>query len=328
MSSLESTNAISTFGTIDYSNIPKEGLSRLQVSGTQVVNEYGQRVYLKGVNFPHIFWWGKGRATSAQAQYMSEWGSNICQITFNRYGEWLTNSDYRATIDDIIEWNTQNKIYTCLLNVENGAYYDWSSLSDADWDDWRDTWVNVATRYAGSTNVFYNLMDEPTGLTHQKYRNEMRDTIDAIRAIDPNMMIVVNALWGASDSWLEFSFETDYPLERSNILYDGHSFIIDGSSWWVTNHSKANIRDWLVSREWKWMKDNGRAVWCGSFGYVNTVGIGPTWSANWMEVINEDGYNGFAAWSWNTAWDDFEILQDWKGNPSVSGSILQEYLTS
>lgn len=278
----------------------------------------GTQVWLRGVNFAqYIFDWQE-RASQQQANYMGQWGVSSVMLVFHD-----TTSFSSGLIDNIIEWNAQNGIYTILLYQLDGAMYDYSGWTSTDWTNFRSVWTTIATRYQGSTNVLYALMDEPTGLTYQKYSDEMRATIDAIRAIDSDVIIVLDAENPTGGGWpLNFQFELQNPINRANVIFSIHDFAMLA---YGKDPSKEAIRNWFGTQGVYDVLAQNKPVWLGSFAYDEPLTLGSLWFRNIIEVAIEDGFCGFSSWEWKTALP-MRLLADWNGNPSEMGKILQEYL--
>jgi len=313
-------------------------ISRLRVEGTQIKDQFGRRVYLKGVNFMSDFWWYEGRGTEQQFVYMKNWGVNVVRIVIECWEieqGLMNNPSFLTRLDNMISWAEKYGMYVVLDgwhlsgSTANGVYrHDTAKYMVDKWDDWIKQWKTLATRYKGRTNILYDLLNEPLQLgTYENYQTKMRQAIDTIRAIDPDVVIIVEEMSIGSWDKMGFHFEQTNPIDRPNVIFSGHRY---GSQ--PSGHqdipTKEAIRSSLSVRKWDWMLKNNRAVWIGEFGAYNNDGLSATeqtWLRNFMTVLNEDGYSGYAAWQWgDRGW--YYLLADWNGNPSDYGKIVQEFL--
>jgi hypothetical protein len=271
---------------------------------------------LKGVNFPEGLWWTQGYGGPDQILYMKEWGCTVVRLT--TFPDRPDPAKW-PVLDEMVQTALANGI-TCVVN----AHYwvdglpNFSQFTEAQWMALHDHLRFLTTRYP-NPNVYINVLNEPMGLSGAQYQSKMRELIDVVRAVDPNKTIVVDAQCISGEwQWLK---EETFPIERNNIILSPHWYFDAAQS-----PSKADIR-WISNNNgWKWAIDNGRKVWLGEFNYIMGLSDGPTWMRNFMEVCEEDGWLGFAAWHWAERWG-YELLLDWNGTPSENGSVLMEGLT-
>lgn len=315
------TTNISSFGTV------AKGLSRLHTDGNLIKNEAGNIVELRGVDIPYMIWSPArhDKMSLQQFEYMRQWGVNVVRIVVNRrVAPFPESPAVLDRLDDMVLNWTENKGIYAVINAHWGA----TDVADPDWDWdlWRTFWIDMATRYQGVTQVMYDLMNEPQNMSPELNQQKMREMIDAIRAIDPDVIIIVEAI--SENSWYDIAlnFEQTYPISRTNIIFSPHAFYWNNTK----ATTKTSIRNWAVNKGLVWARDNGRPVWTGEVNWdMRFDGTnGPTWFRNFLEVMIEDGYNGFASWGWETqaTQSKYFLLADWNGNPSEMGSILQEYL--
>jgi len=339
---LQSGKSIPSYGTVDYSTTEQQSISRLRVEGTQIKDQSGRRVYLKGVNFQCGQWWNQGYGTEQQFIYMKNWGVNVVRINIEAWAieqGYLDNPDFMAKLDNMISWAQKHRIYVVLDGQHNsgtdpeGRYrYNVDWWDNAKWNAWIDRWKMYATRYKGKINIIYDLLNEPLKVSSNEfYQSKMRQCIDAIRAIDPEVMIIVEEMSTTSWEGMGFHFEQTNPINRPNIVFSGHLYPHE------TDPTRQAIRSKMSAKKWDWMVQNNRAVWIGEFG-VNARIEGESgayvspeteqWLRNFMQILNEDGYSGYTAWRWGAKEEvpRHHLLADWNGNPSEYGKILQEFL--
>jgi len=318
----------------------QNSISRLRVEGTQIKDQFGRRVYLKGVNFQTEQWYNQGYGAEQQFIYMKNWGVNVVRINIEAWAieaGYLNRSDFWALLDNMISWAEKHGIYVVLDGQHNsgtdpqGHYrYEVDWWTDAMWNAWIERWKTYATRYRGRINTLYDLLNEPLKVpSNEFYQTKMRQCIDAIRAIDSQVPIIVEEMSVVSWEGMGFSFEQTNLIDRPNIFFSGHLYAHESGS------TKDAIRSKMSAKKWDWMLKNNRAVWIGEFGpdITKTASTTPNWPnpdwlINFMQVLNEDGYSGYTAWRWSTSEREgyCYLLADWNGNPSDYGKIVQEFL--
>lgn len=318
------TTSVTSFGIV------ATGLSRLHTEGKFIKNEFGRTVFLVGVDFPHFIWAPqiKDRASEQQFEYMRQWEINVVRITISP-SYWNQSESYRTKLDDIIGWAENNDIYSAL----NAHYFgDTTDIMNPEfsWSEWLDFWIKITNRYKGRVSVLYDLMNEPFNISPETHQLKMLEAVDAIRSIDQNVSIIMEEI--SEESWMDvaLNYEQTHPINRTNIIFSQHRFYWNNSR----STTKESIRSLAEQRDWKWCLDNNRPVWTGEVNYDQSLNgtNGQTWFRNYLEVMIEDGYSGFAVWGWMTQAEagnrDWSLLEDWNGNPSEMGRILQEYLAT
>lgn len=327
---------ITSNGRISYQEEP-DHLPQLHVEGTYIRDMFGNTIYLKGVNFNTDVWWTRGLIDEQQIVYMKQWGANVIRITITGWAvpKWNTDEAFRSKMDDIISWAEIHGIYVVIsgyhLTIDGSFPYhcDISGWEDNEWNDWIAHWESIATRYSEKTNVLYDLLNEPIGVeSRDAYKAGMEAAIDAIRTIDHDSLIIAEAMSTGDWTQTEYGFHwvETHPIERTNIIYSGHLY----QSEWRPEYTKEAIRQRMTARKWNVVLENNLPLWVGEFNTENAYIGDPTyngeaWLRNYIEIMEEDGFAGFAAWYWNVN-NRHALLTGWNGSPSASGTILQEYL--
>jgi len=333
--------SILSYGTVNYPTIP-----RLHVEGTQIKDQLGRRVYLKGVNYDSAQWWDSNSAYNEnQFIYMQNWGCTAVRVNieaFSLEAGIMSNPAFLIRLDNVISWAQAHGLYVILdgwhlaakcPHGETRNYVDHYMTVDWTWNDWFNWWTTLATRYKGK-GVIYDLMNEPLHWNLADHQAKMRQCIDNIRAIDPDAVCMVEEVGSGGWDTMNFLFEQSYPISRSNVIYSCHFY-----GYHFSDNSQSAIRQRLgnsgaYAKYANWMLTNGRCVQIGEFGGGYNNDPNAAWSSwqatflqNAMTVLNADGYSGYTAWRWvNFGWSCEKLLADWNGNPTPYGTVLQEGL--
>ena len=104
------------------------------------------------------------------------------------------------------------------------GYYDFALMDDdAFYDAWINLWREIATRFKGDKRIYgYDLCNEPRQASPRKrnYWQIQQSAAEAIRAIDPNATIVMEAdAMDAPDAFFYLS-----PLSLDNVVYQVHMY--------------------------------------------------------------------------------------------------------
>jgi aryl-phospho-beta-D-glucosidase BglC (GH1 family) len=124
-----------------------------------------------------------------------------------------------------------------------------------------DLWSRLATKYAGSEKVFFNLVNEPHDMPTEQWVTAANEAIAAIRkAGAKNLVMVPGNGWTAASSWSKSGYGTANALAMldvkdpiDNLVYEVHQYLdadeSGGSSTCVsTSIGRARLQpfvDWL-----------------------------------------------------------------------------------
>ena len=151
-------------------------------------------------------------------RWMAEWGFDFARIPAC-YTLWIEGDDvYRLyepmleKIDRVVRLGQQYGIHIC-LNFHRAPGYSVNQERQEPFNLWKDAealaafcfhWETFARRYRGipSTQLSFNLVNEPVrptpeGLTRSDHARVMRTAVAAVRAIDPDRLIILDGVsWG------------------------------------------------------------------------------------------------------------------------------------
>ncbi|MDQ7824850.1 MAG: cellulase family glycosylhydrolase [Candidatus Eremiobacteraeota bacterium] len=168
----------------------------------------------RGFNLLEKFSLGNERKPFLEEDFrlIAKLGFNFVRLPMD-YRCWIRDGDWEqfdeATlreIDQAIEWGRQYGIHVC-LNFHRAPGYTVAKPPEAR-DLWTDNeaqrvcalhWAMFARRYRGipSERVSFNLINEPGAIDHKKYTAVVRRLVAAIRAEDPNRLIIADGVrWG------------------------------------------------------------------------------------------------------------------------------------
>jgi aryl-phospho-beta-D-glucosidase BglC (GH1 family) len=146
-------------------------------------------------------------------QWISEWGFDFVRLPMD-YRQWTDADDPYAIkepviehIDQAIELGRKYGVHVS-LNLHNAPGYSVNRAAKQTLNLWKDAeaqkqfafqWSNFARRYRGipSSQLSFNLVNEPANIDELAYVKAVRGAIDGIRAADPTRLIITDGLnWG------------------------------------------------------------------------------------------------------------------------------------
>ncbi len=144
-------------------------------------------------------------------QWLSDWGFNFVRLPMD-YRCWAKTPEAEfheptlREIDQAIEWGRRYHVHVC-LNFHRAPGYTVARPPEAR-NLWKDPgiqeqfarhWAVFAKRYQGipSRHLSFNLLNEPSDITGAEYAAAVKPAVDAIRAADPQRLIIADGIrWG------------------------------------------------------------------------------------------------------------------------------------
>ena len=211
-----------------------------------------------------------------------------------------------------------------LSTAANGAEsYFWLS---PDWQtDFLQAWQLVASRFAGDSGVAgYDLFNEPHAIPLPPVRFEKDDlfplyahTIDAIGAVDPNHLFIVEG-----ELLADFG-TTIVPLQAPDLVYSPHEYT--GSLVPPLFDGDASALDGHVQQVAGEATRLPAALWIGEWGMSSTQAQSGAWVDAAVRAFTAAGA-GWAWWQWreDSAWG----VRDTAGhtNTVLLGNLARPYL--
>ncbi|WP_207385027.1 glycoside hydrolase family 5 protein [Legionella fairfieldensis] len=199
---------------------------QLTVCGTQLCNQHGTPIQLKGMSTHGLQWYGQGKCITSGsldalvnnfkanvirlALYVQEGGYETNPAAFTEQVSRLINEAYNRGIYVIVDWH--------ILNPGDPNY----NLNLA-----RQFFTNIANLHKDKNNLIYEIANEPNGVSWAAIKNYADQIIPVIRSIDNNAPIIIGTRgWsslGVSDG-SGFQEITANPVNFPNIMYAFHFY--------------------------------------------------------------------------------------------------------
>lgn len=293
---------------------------RLQVKGSQLSDQYGEAIQLKGMS-SHGLQWYQGYAyanVNTMKKLRDEWNQTVFRAAmYTAEGGYLQNPDVmKQRVHEIVKAAIELNTYVII---------DWHILSDRNpmWnkDKAKVFFAEMAKAYASYPNVIYELANEPNGGDVNWY-NSIKpyalEVIPEIRRYDPLGVIIVGTGTWSQD----VQDPAKDPIKMSNIMYACHFYAATHGSYLrdrVKNAMNSGIAIFLT--EWGTMSSSGD----GGINYGET--------SAWMQFA-KDNKISWANWSLSNSGQTHSILKSWantQGNwddnaITESGKLVRKYM--
>ncbi|HCT89866.1 MAG TPA: glycosyl hydrolase family 5 [Lachnospiraceae bacterium] len=199
-------------------------LPRLRVKGTQLVNDQGKTVQLKGVSTHGLSWYPEYVNQKAFTYMKKNWKVNAVRLAlytseYNGYcvGSAANRKALEKLIDRGVQYATKAGMYVII---------DWHILSDGNPRTYEKKAVaffkKMAEKYKDHTNVLYEICNEPNGgTTWSTVRIYAKKVIKAIRSKDRDAVILVGTPTWSQD----VDLAAENPLkDYNNVMYTLHFY--------------------------------------------------------------------------------------------------------
>lgn len=258
---------------------------------------------------------------------MADWGFNFARLPLS-YWCWSTPADpfdideaVIAEIDQAVAYGQRHGIHIN-LNLHRAPGYCvnppeepanlWTDAAAQ--DAFAYQWTFFAERYKGLSNhrVSFDLLNEPARIDEAAYARVMRRTIDAIRSVDPDRLIVVDGLRWGRDPVMSLA---DAGVWQSTRGYDPMLIShyragwigrdtwpdVELLSWPHTEDDQTYDRAWLrdeIIAPWQPLVEQGVTVHVGEWGaYHHTPhAVALAWMRDFLELWHERGW-GWGLWN-------------------------------
>ncbi|KNY30231.1 cellulase family glycosylhydrolase [Pseudobacteroides cellulosolvens] len=193
------------------------GNGRLKVVGTQLCNEAGQPIQLKGVSSAGLQYYGEYMNINSIKWLRDDWGITVIRAAmYTAEKGYITNTSYKEKVKEIVNAATELGIYVII---------DWHILSDGDPNMYKtqakEFFAEMSSLYKDHKNVIYEICNEPNKVqwssSIKPYANEV---IPVIRANDPESVILVGTGTWSQD----VDQAANDPLNFKNIQYVCHFY--------------------------------------------------------------------------------------------------------
>lgn len=262
---------------------------------------------------------------------IAEWGFDFVRLPLC-YRLWLRDSDDPksdvdesglAELDRAVEMGLSRGLHVC-INFHHAPGYCINKRVGEPGNLWKEPdtleafcrhWELMARRYNGREEISFNLINEPPEpdspvMSRDDHERVMRTTIDRIRRIDPDRLIIIDGLAAGrlpcpelADTGVAQSCRGYHPLGVSHYK----ARWVDGDrwpeptwpgavGWYGRTWDRSTLEDFY--RPWGELIDSGVGVHCGEGGCYNRTphDVFLRWFRDVLEILTSYGI-GWAIWN-------------------------------
>ncbi len=265
---------------------------QLQVIGTQLCDENGDPVQLRGVSTHGLAWFPE-YVNQDCVDELKSWGANLLRLAMYtaESGGYCTDGDPEELKDLVragVDYATNADMYVIV---------DWHILSEGTPTTYQaqaeEFFDEMSKEFADHDNVLYEICNEPNTADWPEIKAYAEDIIPIIRANDPDAIIIVG-----TPTW---SQEVDKPAadpitDYDNIMYTLHFY--------AATH-KEDLRGKMTEAI-----DDGLPIFVSEYGICDASGNGDLDidSANeWVRLMDEYDVS-YAVWNLSNKDESSSIL--------------------
>lgn len=255
----------------------------LSVKGTQLVDEKGQAVQLRGISTHGIAWFPDFVNQDAVTQLSEDWGANLFRIAMytDENGGYCTDGDkekLKALVTDGVEYAKQADMYVIV---------DWHILHDSNplthKAEALQFFKEMTEKLKGEKHVLYEICNEPnSGCSWEDIKTYANEVIPVIRENAPEAVILVG-----TPTW---SQEIEKPQNDPITGYDNIMYTLH---FYAATH-KEDLRSKMVSAV-----EAETPVFVSEYGLCDASGNGGNdlgQAQSWIDTMDQHGIS-YAVWS-------------------------------
>ncbi|MFA6580558.1 MAG: glycoside hydrolase family 5 protein [Paludibacter sp.] len=243
-------------------NSPVAVNGKLQVVGTQLSNEKGSPLVLRGASLGWHNLWPRFYNEGAVSWLASDWKCNVIRASMGvgLDDSYLENPDFALKcMTNVIDAAIKNGIYV-LIDFHSHKLH----TAEA-----KTFFTGMASKYKNTPNVIYEIWNEPDYYSWKVVKQYSQEVISTIRAIDPtNIILVGSPHWDQDVD----SVAGDPITGQKNIMYTMH-FYAGTHKKWLRDRTDAAIA-------------KGIPIFISECAGMEATGDGPVDQTEWKAYLD------------------------------------------
>ncbi len=209
--------AFVTFANAEVINARPSVNGKLHVQGTDLFDEQGNQVVLKGASTHGLTWFPQFVNNGLFKQLSREWNTNLIRLAM--YSDDYVNGDRKKNLEVLrkgVQYAIENDMYVMV---------DWHILTDNNPNQNLAEAINffnmMAKEYADVPNVIFEICNEPNGdCTWEDIKEYANIIIPVIRRHKPDALILI----GTPNFDREIQEPAKDPVDFENVMYSFHFY--------------------------------------------------------------------------------------------------------
>lgn len=216
----------------------------LSIKNNTLVNQYGEKIQLKGMSTHGIQWFPKYANAYVMRTLRDEWNSNLFRIAmYTEENGYISNPTLKNKVVEVVN---------NAINLNMYVIIDWHILSDGNPQTHKSEAIaffsEMSRKYKNNPNVIYEICNEPNG--NVTWNNDIKpyaeEVIAAIRANSPKSIIIVGTgTWSQDVDQAAMN-----PINDSRVMYALHFYAGTHKEWLRDRCSDALNKIPIFVSEW------------------------------------------------------------------------------
>lgn len=218
---------------------PVQVNGQLRVCGTNLCNENGEPVQLRGMSTHGLQWYADCVNDASLDALANDWNANVVRLSmYIQEGGYETDPErFTQLVHDLIDQVSARGMYVIV---------DWHMLTPGDpnynLEAARTFFTEIASAHADKQNILYEVANEPNGVDWPTIKSYHEQIVPVIREQDPDSVILLGTrAWsslGVSEGGDENEVVND-PVNAENVMYTFHFYAADHGEGYLNTLSRA-----------------------------------------------------------------------------------------
>jgi len=316
---------------------PVDVHGKLSISGSELLDQKGQTVQLKGMSSHGLQWYPEFVSYDAMKWLRDDWQISVIRLAmYTGEGGYMDDPKVKTKVIDAIDSAIKLGLYVIV---------DWHILSEKDPNKLRkeakEFFIEIASKCKNYPNILYEIANEPNdfvdkngkrienSVTRKKHiKPYAEELVKAIRSVDAENIIII-----PTEDWdLEVDKAAEDPVQGKNLMYAVHFYAggIDPKTG-KTGHLQTGP-EWLLGKI-DAARKKGIAVFVtewGTSGWTGNDGNDFCTARKWIKYLGENKIS-WANWSLTSKAETSAALKPtatgkgaWKASDlTVSGQFIR-----
>ena len=165
---------------------------KLKIKGVDVVNQYDEKVLLKGISTHGLHWFKELYTKENISKLKEEFNINLFRIAmYTDEGGYISDKSIKSKVEEIVEYCKELDLYVII---------DWHILHDnnpnINKEEAKNFFKEMSNKYKDTPNVIFEICNEPNGnTTWDDVKNYANEVIPIIRENSDNIIVVGTPNW-------------------------------------------------------------------------------------------------------------------------------------
>ena len=262
---------------------------------------------------PHEGDWGNPPVESFYFDLYKNAGFNCVRIpvTWDLHTQavfpYEIDANWLNRVEQIVDWGLARGLFI-VINAHHEQWLKSDYANPANQERFDSIWSQISVRFMNkSGNLFFEILNEPEGLTKPQNDELHQRILSIIRKTNPTRIVIFQGNnWGGSDDLINAAIPNDKFVMGSFHSYDPYTFGLLGQGTWGTPSDIATLTNKFAAVK-NWSVANNIPVFMGEFGAIKSCDYNSRMK-DYKTYVELAQKNNFVYCAWDDG-GDFIILE-------------------